>query len=104
MLHIHVFRYNIFVLLLYIEYKNSLYIYSVIFFNFGFKVFIEKHIYLGKKQQLLFWNFFCNDFWGYDLGDKYWKTYKVCESMSKRMVIVKLWVNEWRQGDKHRKN
>ena len=33
-------------------------------------------------------------------GDKYWKTYKVCESMSKRMVIVKLWVNEWRQGDK----
>jgi hypothetical protein len=36
-------------------------------------------------------------------GDKYWKTYKVCESMSKRMVIVKLWVNEWRQGDKHRK-
>ena len=36
-------------------------------------------------------------------GDKYWKT-KVCESMSKRMVIVKLWVNEWRQGDKHRKN
>ena len=25
-------------------------------------------------------------------GDKYRKTYKVCESMSKRMVIVKLWV------------
>jgi hypothetical protein len=37
-------------------------------------------------------------------GDKYRKTYKVCESMSKRMVIVKLWVNEWRQGDKQRKN
>ena len=37
-------------------------------------------------------------------GGKYRKTYKVCESMSKRMVIVKLWVNEWRQGDKHRKN
>ena len=33
-------------------------------------------------------------------GDKYTKTYKVCESMSKWMVIVKLWVNEWRQGDK----
>ena len=32
------------------------------------------------------------------------KLIKVCESMSKRMVIVKLWVNEWRQGDKHRKN
>jgi hypothetical protein len=32
-------------------------------------------------------------------GDKYRKTYKVCESMSKRMVIVKLWVN----SDKHRK-
>ena len=33
-------------------------------------------------------------------GNKYWKTYKVCESMSKRMVIVKLWVND----DKYRKN
>jgi hypothetical protein len=32
-------------------------------------------------------------------GDKYRKTYKVCESTSKRMVIVKLWVN----SDKHRK-
>ena len=33
-------------------------------------------------------------------GDKYRKkTCKVCESMSKRMVIVKLWVN----SDKHRK-
>jgi hypothetical protein len=32
-------------------------------------------------------------------GDKYKKTYKVCESMSKGMVIVKLWVN----SDKHRK-
>jgi hypothetical protein len=30
-------------------------------------------------------------------GDKYRKTYKVCESMSKRMVIVKQWVN----GDKY---
>ena len=40
-----------------------------------------------------------------DNDDKYWKTYKVCQSMSKRMVIVKLWVNEWRQqGDKHSKN
>jgi len=44
-------------------------------------------------------------------GDKYRKTYKVCKSMSKRMVIVKLWVNEcwlyvkqWVNGDKYRKN
>jgi hypothetical protein len=37
-------------------------------------------------------------------GDKYRKTYKVCESMSKRMVIVKLRVYEWRQGEKYIKN
>ena len=33
-------------------------------------------------------------------GDKYRKTYKVCESMSKRMVIVKLWVNSDKQKNR----